>query len=57
MRSLVGKYGVLQRWNRRAQVWVSVRPPEGATSRYPFVTSEWARRWPSEEIWKARKKR
>ena len=25
VRSLVGKYGVLQRWNRRAQVWVSVR--------------------------------
>jgi hypothetical protein len=24
-RSLVGKYGVLQRWNRRAQVWVGVR--------------------------------
>ena len=36
---------------------IDVRPPEGATSRYPFVTSEWARRWPSEEIWKARKKR
>jgi hypothetical protein len=25
VRSLVGKYGALQRWNRRAQVWVSVR--------------------------------
>jgi hypothetical protein len=24
-RSFVGKYGVLQRWNRRAQVWVGVR--------------------------------
>jgi SAM-dependent methyltransferase len=35
---------------------VEVRPPEGATTRYPFVTSEWARRWPSEELWKARKR-
>ena len=34
---------------------VEMRPPEGATTRYPFVTAEWARRWPSEEIWKARK--
>jgi SAM-dependent methyltransferase len=36
---------------------VEVRPREGATSRYPFVTAEWARRWPCEEIWKARKVR
>ena len=34
---------------------IEVRPPEGATTTYPFVTSEWARRWPSEEIWVARK--
>ena len=32
-----------------------VQPPEGATSSYPFVTADWARRWPSEEIWRARK--
>jgi hypothetical protein len=25
IRSFVGRYGVLQRWNRRAQVWVGVR--------------------------------
>lgn len=36
---------------------IEVRAPEGATKRYPFVTGEWARRWPSEEIWKARKAR
>lgn len=35
---------------------VEVRPPEGATTRYPFVTPEWARQWPSEEVWKARKR-
>jgi len=36
---------------------IELRPPEGATTRYKFVTTEWARRWPSEEIWKARKRR
>jgi SAM-dependent methyltransferase len=35
---------------------VEVRPPEGATTRYPFVTLEWARQWPCEEVWKARKR-
>ncbi len=36
---------------------IEVRPPrEGATTRYPFVTLEWARQWPCEEVWKARKR-
>jgi SAM-dependent methyltransferase len=35
---------------------VEIRAPEGAVSRYPFVTAEWAQRWPSEEIWVARKR-
>jgi SAM-dependent methyltransferase len=34
---------------------VELRPPPDAATRYPFVTAEWARRWPSEEVWKARK--
>jgi SAM-dependent methyltransferase len=34
---------------------VEVRPPDGATARWGFVSAEWARRWPSEEVWKARK--
>ena len=34
---------------------VELRAPEGATTRYPYVTPEWARRWPSEEVWIARK--
>jgi len=34
---------------------VQLRAPEGATSRYAFVSPEWARRWPSEEIWRVRK--
>jgi SAM-dependent methyltransferase len=36
---------------------IEVRPPAGATTRYPFVTADWARRWPSEEIWVARRRR
>lgn len=35
---------------------IELRPPEGATTRYPFVTLEWARQWPCEEVWKARKR-
>jgi SAM-dependent methyltransferase len=35
---------------------IELRPPEGATTRYPFVTIEWARKWPCEEVWKARKR-
>lgn len=35
---------------------VELRPPEGATTRTPYVTHDWARRWPSEEIWMARKR-
>ena len=35
---------------------VELQAPEGATTRYPYVTSEWARRWPSEEVWIARKR-
>ena len=37
---------------------VELRAPAGASSgRWTFVTPEWARRWPSEEIWHARKAR
>jgi SAM-dependent methyltransferase len=36
---------------------IEVRPSEGSTTRYPFVTLEWAQRWPCEEVWKARKAR
>jgi hypothetical protein len=36
---------------------VELQAPEGATTRYPYVTSEWARRWPSEEVWRSVKRR
>ncbi len=36
---------------------VELRPPADASAgRYDFVSLDWARRWPSEEIWHARKR-
>ncbi len=35
---------------------VEVRPAADATTGYPFVTLEWARQWPCEEVWKVRKR-
>lgn len=34
---------------------VELYPPEGATTSFGFVDVEWARRWPAEEAWKARR--
>jgi SAM-dependent methyltransferase len=35
---------------------VELRPAADATTTYPWMTTEWARRWPCEEVWKARKR-
>ena len=35
---------------------IEVRPPESATTAYDYVTLEWARQWPCEEIWRARRR-
>jgi SAM-dependent methyltransferase len=35
---------------------VEVEIAQDAATRYPFVSPEWARRWPAEEVWKARKR-
>jgi SAM-dependent methyltransferase len=35
---------------------LELRPPEGATSTFPYASTEWARRWPTEEVWKVRKR-
>jgi SAM-dependent methyltransferase len=34
---------------------MEVRPPAGSESRLDFASIAWARRWPSEDIWTARK--
>ena len=36
---------------------IELRPPPDATTTYEWMTLEWARQWPSEEVWKARKRR
>jgi SAM-dependent methyltransferase len=35
---------------------IELRPPADAPSTYSFVTTEWARRWPCEEAWRARRR-
>jgi SAM-dependent methyltransferase len=35
---------------------IEMRPAADAVTRYPFVTAEWARQWPCEEVWKVRKR-
>ncbi|HEU5432599.1 MAG TPA: class I SAM-dependent methyltransferase [Thermomicrobiales bacterium] len=35
---------------------IELQPAADAAVRYPFVTLDWARRWPCEEVWKARKR-
>jgi SAM-dependent methyltransferase len=36
---------------------VEIRPPAGSTTRWTNIaTIDWARQWPSEEVWKARKR-
>ncbi len=35
---------------------VEVRPPEGSTTRHTYATLAWARAWPTEEVWKVRKR-
>jgi SAM-dependent methyltransferase len=35
---------------------VEIRAPAGVDSSYGFVTAEWARRWPCEEVWRARRR-
>jgi len=34
---------------------IEIYAPEGGTAHYPFVDLAWARSWPCEEVWKARK--
>jgi SAM-dependent methyltransferase len=35
---------------------VELRPTSDATTRYPWITVDWARQWPSEEVWQARRR-
>jgi hypothetical protein len=35
---------------------VELRPPEGATSTFACATPEWARSWPTEDVWSVRRR-
>lgn len=47
---------LLRRSGFELEELVEVRPPAAATTRYPFVTLEWAQQWPCEEVWKVRRR-
>ena len=34
---------------------LELRPDSAAATSHGFVTAEWARRWPAEEVWRARR--
>jgi len=34
---------------------LEIQAPPGATSRFPWISPEWAMRWPAEEVWVVRK--
>ena len=48
---------LLRRSGFEIEELLELQPPDDATTRYEYVTLEWARRWPSEEVWKVRKAR
>jgi SAM-dependent methyltransferase len=48
---------LLRRCGLEVEDLLELRPPLGATSSHPLATLEWARKWPCEEVWKARKPR
>ena len=47
---------LLRRSGFEVEDLIEIRPPAEASTRYPFVTLDWARQWPCEEVWKVRKR-
>lgn len=47
---------LLRRSGCEVEDLIEMQAPEGGTTRYPHVTLPWARQWPSEELWKARRR-
>ena len=47
---------LLRRSGLEIEDLLELRPPAGATADHPLATIEWARQWPCEEVWKARKR-
>ena len=34
---------------------LEIQPPDDSTTRFRYITLEWAQRWPCEEVWRAKK--
>ena len=47
---------LLRRSGFEVEELMELRPAEGATTSWPLAPVAWARKWPSEEIWVARKR-
>jgi|SRR5579871_1130296 len=47
---------LLRRSGFEIEALIDVQPGPEAETRYPFVTLDWARKWPCEEVWKVRKR-
>jgi SAM-dependent methyltransferase len=47
---------ILRRHDFDVEDLIELHAPPGATTRYDWADADWARRWPTEEIWKARKR-
>jgi SAM-dependent methyltransferase len=47
---------LLRRFGFDVEDLIEIQPPVGASTRYPFVSLDWARRWPCEQVWKARRR-
>jgi SAM-dependent methyltransferase len=47
---------LLRRSGLEVEDLIEIQAPEGATTRFAGIDPAWARRWPSEEVWKARKR-
>ena len=45
---------LLRRSGFEVEDLIELRPAEDDTTRWAAMTLDWARRWPCEEIWKAR---
>lgn len=48
---------LLRRCGLEVEDLIELQPQPGATASHPLATLDWARQWPSEEVWKARKPR
>ena len=46
---------LLRRCGFEIEALIEIQPPEGSVTRYSHTPLAWARQWPCEEVWKARR--